>query len=197
MLGKTFSRLTVEREVGLTPKGKVIWRCRCACGANVDALGESLRSGNTKSCGCLQREKASISNRTHGKARSLTHRIWCGMLTRCLNPNHHSYARYGARGITVCERWRSFDAFFSDMGECPPGLTIDRIDNDKGYEPSNCRWAKRSTQVRNTSRTNLITFGGETMCLTDWAKRLGIVNASLRRRLRSWPLERALTEPAR
>ena len=193
MNGKRFSRLVVLYEAG-NVGGKLLWRCACDCGNEITARGESLLSNNTKSCGCLQRDKASSRSTTHGKARTLTHRIWCGILTRCTNTKHHSYSRYGARGISVCDRWRSFEAFLEDMGECPAGLTIERIDNNGNYCPGNCKWATPWAQVRNTSRTHLISFNGETLCLTDWAKRLGIVNASLRRRLRSWPLEIALTK---
>lgn len=193
MIGKRFNRLVVSDEAG-TKSGKLAWKCVCDCGNTLIALGESLRSGNTKSCGCLQRYKASATRKTHGKSRSRTHRIWCGIITRCTNQKHHSFKRYGARGIQVCDRWRDFNNFLEDMGECPHGLTIDRIDNNGNYEQSNCRWATKSQQARNTSRTNLITLKNETLCLSEWANRLGIATASLRRRLKTWDLEKALTK---
>jgi len=120
------------------------------------------------------------------------------MIARCTNPNRPDYEYYGGRGITVCTAWRdSFAIFLADMGEKPKGKSLDRIDNDLGYEPSNCRWATKHQQMQNTRSTRLITFNGETMGLNAWAKRLGINKESLRFRLNNWTLDRAMTEPPR
>jgi hypothetical protein len=118
------------------------------------------------------------------------------MISRCRRPSDPSYINYGAKGITVCDRWRhSFTAFLADMGERPAGMSLDRRDNSGDYEPGNCRWATRAEQSRNTSRNIWITFG-ETMCLEDWARRLGLHPETLRNRIRrGWPIVRALTEP--
>ena len=119
---------------------------------------------------------------------------WNGMVQRCHDKNHVRYAKYGGKGITVCERWLSFPNFLADMGEPPAGASIERIDNSKGYSPENCIWADSSTQMRNTSRTRLIEFNGKTQCVTDWAKEIGIHESSLRERLTKWPVEKALTK---
>lgn len=132
------------------------------------------------------------------RRRSPTLNTWSNMIGRCTNQNRPDYAYYGGRGITVCERWReSFGAFLSDMGVKPPGTSLDRIDNAKGYGPDNCRWATRHEQMQNTRGTRLIEFNGQTMGLNAWARSLGINKQSLADRLkRGWPLERALTTGA-
>ena len=123
---------------------------------------------------------------------------WRSMLQRCCNPHLPEYKNYGGRGITVCAQWMTFEGFFSDMGARPSGLTLDRIDNNKNYEKTNCRWATRSEQLRNTRRTHYITFQDETHCLTEWAILLGIKPHTLAARIdHHWPLVRALSEPVR
>lgn len=126
-----------------------------------------------------------------------TYRTWQGMLNRCRNRKKRQYQDYGGRGISVCERWASFEMFLSDMGERPsPKHTLDRIDNDGNYEPGNCRWATYSEQARNSRRTRWLTVGDETMVLTDWAKRSGICDVTIYKRLqRGWSAERAVWDP--
>lgn len=114
--------------------------------------------------------------------RSKIYDVWVAMRARCNNPRDRGYPRYGARGITVCPEWSSFDQFLADMGLPPEGHSLDRIDNDKGYSPDNCRWADAATQRRNTSKTVLITYQGKTQCLKDWAAELGLSYTMLRRR---------------
>lgn len=120
------------------------------------------------------------------------------MVQRCTNKNRPDFASYGGRGITVCEKWRaSFAAFLADMGEKPEGTSLDRINNNRGYEPGNCRWATKHQQMQNTRGTRLLTFNGETMGINAWAHRLGINKESLRGRFkRGWPIEKALTQGA-
>ncbi len=136
---------------------------------------------------------------SHGKnGSSLTYRSWIAMKSRCCNPNHADFPRWGGAGITVCERWRhSFEAFLADMGERPSKRhSIDRTDNSRGYEPGNCRWATGQEQQRNTRQNHLITFNGETKCLIQWATELSMSPEVLSSRLkRGWPLQRAMTEP--
>lgn len=120
--------------------------------------------------------------------------IWKGMRERCNNPNHIRYARYGGRGITVCERWSSFSAFAADMGARPPGHSLDRIDNDGPYTPDNCRWASHGEQRRNAARTVMVTHRGKTQCVDDWAAELGVHRTTLRSRaeVRGWDYPAAI-----
>lgn len=153
MIGKRFGRLTVIREIEKARCGHKRYLCQCDCGNLSQPLGIGLRSGNTKSCGCLQREVAATSNTKHGNStrsvRSTEHRIWTSMRKRCQNKNDESFPRYGGRGIRVCERWQKFEDFLADMGRRPPGTSLDRIDNNGNYEPKNCRWAPLTVQARN------------------------------------------------
>ena len=130
----------------------VLWLCRCNCGAEHLVTTSGLRSGHTTQCGTCRREqlREQLSKRgTHGMSRARAFCCWANMLQRCLNPNHPSYDNYGGRGITVCEDWRSFENFYADMLDPPPGLSIDRIDVNGNYEPANCRWADTATQAVN------------------------------------------------
>lgn len=131
-----------------------------------------------------------------------TYRIFVNMHTRCGNANSSHYDRYGGRGIKVCERWATFATFLSDMGECPPGLELDRIDNDKGYSPENCRWATRKQQTNNRSTSNLVEINGKTMTVAEWSEQPGAVRARTvyARLAAGWSAERAvfqkIKEPA-
>jgi len=123
---------------------------------------------------------------------------WSNMRQRCTNPKTQKYKYYGGRGITVCARWASFAHFLTDMGRKPtPKHSIDRINNDGNYEPSNCRWATHDQQMENTrsDRNHVITLNGQSLTITEWAATLGIERSVMYRRLKRWPLERALTEP--
>jgi hypothetical protein len=163
-----------------------------------------LLKERTKSCGCLSREAAAAKRVTHGD--TIGHRnapeydCYKNMIGRCYRPTLPTYKRYGARGIRVCERWRdSYENFIADMGRRPsPDHSIDRIDNDGHYEPGNCRWATREQQGTNTRRTRHLTLNGKTPSLSQWARRLGVCDETIRGRLaRGWPVEAALTEPMR
>lgn len=128
----------------------------------------------------------------HGQHGTRAWNVWRNMRRRCNDPNTINYKRYGGRGIKVCDRWKSFENFFSDMGECPEGLTLDRVDNDKNYAPDNCRWATHKEQSRNQSTTRLLTFEDETRCLEDWANLVGLDPTTLARRLKKAPIEKVL-----
>lgn len=131
-----------------------------------------------------------------GNGKSPTYQSWQHAKARCNNPNSAAYAQYGARGITFCERWASFEMFLADMGERPAGTTLDRVDGAKGYSPDNCRWATWAQQRRNVNTNVWITHNGETLVIEDWAKRVGITAPALSKRLRKgWPIEEALTRP--
>jgi hypothetical protein len=177
--------------------------CRCECGTERRMFLSNLVKGHSKSCGCRKGAAISAHRKTHGATvanggeKTREYRAWRDMKNRCLNPNVKSYQHYGGRGIVICDRWlNSFEAFLEDMGPCPPGLTIDRIENERGYEPGNCRWADRMTQARNRRTVRWITFRGETLCLHEWAERIGINPCGLGERLgKGWGLEEALTTP--
>lgn len=128
-----------------------------------------------------------------------TYIVWRNMLTRCSDPKHKQFKDYGGRGITVCESWsESFSAFLRDMGERPQGRSLDRIDNDKGYDKANCRWATRAEQASNTSRNVKLTFSGRTMSIKEWATDLGIPYGALQQRIKAgWDTEKALMTPLR
>jgi hypothetical protein len=134
----------------------ILWECRCDCGAERVVRGGDLRSGHSTSCGCRSRELFVERNTKHGHARrgNLTqaYHCWVSMHQRCDNPRNRNYANYGGRGITVCERWKTFVNFLADMGEPPPGMSLDRVDNNGNYEKSNCRWTTRIQQNRNQRR---------------------------------------------
>lgn len=132
----------------------------------------------------------------HGKKRTRVYRIWSGIINRCTNPNEPAYPDYGGRGISVCDRWRAFPNFYADMGDPLPGMSIERVDNDRGYEPNNCKWATRTEQNRNKRSCRLLTMGGETKTLVEWAEQYGLKARTLSQRLIiGWPVEAAITTP--
>jgi hypothetical protein len=182
-VGQKFGRLLVQSFAGKNKWNYPLWNCLCDCNNQIIVSSGSLTSGGTQSCGCLRKERASKANKTHGYCGTPLYQKWADMIRRCNNKKCKSFPKYGAAGITVCERWLKFENFLEDMGECPAGLTLDRIDNFKGYEPENCRWATRKTQSINRKHIKLYTMNGKAMTLADWSKQLYIDAATLRKNI--------------
>ncbi len=196
--GDKYGRLTIVEEVGpriLSGKPCRQFLCKCECGTSKVVMLKDIRSGLIKACGCLAR----VANLSHGMSGTLVHGIWASMIQRCYNPKVKAHATYGARGITVCQRWRdSFATFLDDMGERPSlQHSIDRIDTDGNYCPENCRWATMKQQGRNRRNNRMITHKGETLCLSEWAERAGLSLNALKCRLDvcGYTVEEALTMP--
>lgn len=150
--GQRFGKLMVLHRVA-SLHHEARWRCLCDCGGTIDVRGSSLRKGDTKSCGCLRREAKWKHGHKAAGQKSPTYTSWYNMKRRCLDKNHMNFRYYGGRGITVCERWLAFAPFLEDMGERMPWLTLDRINVNGNYEPSNCRWATIAEQSMNKRRT--------------------------------------------
>ena len=188
LTGRIYGRLTV-----VSPAPKYKWLCLCSCGNSKDILAGGLKAGTVSSCGCLAKERATEINKTHGLHSSSIYGSWASMLTRCRNPNSRAYHNYGGRGITVDSRWLKFEDFYEDMGAgWAAGLSIDRIDNNKGYSKGNCVWATDEDQARNKRNSKLITYGGETKVLIEWCEILGLRYKTICERLRrGWTVEQA------
>jgi hypothetical protein len=202
--GQKFNRLTAIKRVdnyGTGTKSKAKWLCACDCGNETFAAVHSLKSGNTKSCGCLNIEigiKNGKLKRRHGMTKTKPWITWDSMLQRCNNKKHKSYHQYGGRGITVCERWLTFENFFEDMGVQADGMTIERNDVNGNYEPSNCRWATILEQANNKRTNRFIEFKGERKTLKEWSISTGISRTTISDRIKyGWSIEDALTKPKR
>jgi len=201
LTGQRFGRLVALYPTGERRNSYIVWHCRCDCGNEVDVITSSLTTGHTNSCGCYSRECTIKRSTTHGMAqqreRHPVYYIWSAMIQRCENPNNHNYKDYGGRGIKVCEEWHDAKVFIewaltSGWGK---GLTLDRIDNDSDYKPSNCRWVTRKEQAWNKRNNHLITFNGKTQSLAAWSDETGIPYGTLESRINKlyWPIKRALS----
>lgn len=203
MVGIKFNHLLVIAEGGYNEKSKCyLWKCRCDCGNEVVVMGQHLRSGHTKSCGCVQKETVRKMKTTHGMDNTRLHGIWRSMLSRCYTKTSGSYKNYGARGITVCYEWlhdfRSFYNWAMENGY-KENLYLERTDNNGNYEPSNCTWKTYKEQQRNKRNNHFITYSGETKTMVEWSEILGINYETLSYRLNiaKWNVERAFNEPVK
>lgn len=199
LTGKKFGRLTALEFVTTDKKG-VYWLCQCDCGTLATVKSTSLTTSNARSCGCLQRElsaerlRNSRPNLKHGMKGTPTYECWGGIIQRCNNPKRAYYHLYGGRGIKICDRWLDFENFFADMGEKPSNKhSIDRIDNDGDYEPSNCRWATVLEQANNRRDNKVLSYVGLELTVAEWARRISVSPFTLYARIRrGWTIERTL-----
>ncbi len=184
LVGKRFGRLTVGRYYGvrITRGGqrKTRWLCKCDCGKSLAIDTQGLTSGRTKSCGCLARELATQRFRTHGMSRTKEWRAWLHAKGRCYDRNDSRYRIYGARGVKMCKEWRNdFAQFLRDMGRSPLGMTLERVDNSKGYEPKNCVWASRLQQANNKRTNSIVELYGKRMTLSECSRMFRVSYKSL------------------
>jgi hypothetical protein len=197
LTGQRFGRWIVLHFAGKTGR-KYRWTCRCDCGVEKHVIDYHLTMGKTHSCGCLTAEKAGQTFRTHGLSDTPEHITWLNIRQRCLNPTHKKYKYYGGRGITVCDRWRhSFENFLSDMGPRPtPKHSAERINNNRGYEPGNVKWATKLEQANNTRSNHFLTIDGQTKTIAEWSRVVGISQLTIARRIHiGWSDEDAVKSP--
>lgn len=199
LTGQTFGRLQVvsfAKQEKRKRGSRSWWNCLCKCGVQKQILSDCLRSERTKSCGCFREEFRGTPQRTHGQTNTPEYNVWARIKQRCTNTKYHEFHLYGGRGIKICSRWlNSFEAFFRDMGpRTTPQHTVERINNDKGYEPGNCRWATQKENGRNKRNNHRLTHLGQTKCLSEWSEITGIKSSTIRARIKSgWSVENALT----
>ena len=188
LTGKVFNRLTVIKRDRNNKYGRRMWLCQCSCGNIKPVIGQLLKEGRVKSCGCLLRENVSIANSTHKLSRSPLYKIFYSMKQRCLNPNDKSYKYYGGKGVTIYQNWidnfLEFNTWAIENGYSK-GLSIDRINNDGDYEPKNCRWVTHLEQVNNQKSNIHVEYDGETMTLSQAARNSGISYWTLYSRVRN------------
>ena len=185
LTGQRFGRLIALEVVGKNSKNESIWKCQCDCGNTTEVLMGKLVHRRTKSCGCYRRDFKKYDAKYNEIIYRRLYCIWGKMRQRCLKPYCKAYKDYGGRGITICKEWENFNNFrdWALSNGYRDDLTIDRIDNDGNYEPSNCRWATMLQQQNNKRNNRLLTYNGITMTFSDWARELGIENSTLYKRL--------------
>lgn len=196
LTGKQFGLLRARSRAGKDKFGAWLWECECRCGKFVRVRGATLNAGKTKACASCARVAV---NTTHGMSKTSLYIRWQAMKARTSNPNQSQYHDYGGRGIKVCDQWlASFENFAADMGPTfSPELELDRIDVNGNYEPNNCRWITPADQQLNKRNNHVLSFRGETLTVTEWARRIGAKPNTLTTRIRrGWPTERVLLELA-
>jgi hypothetical protein len=198
LIGQQFDRLLVISAAGKDKTGRSFWLCRCNCGAEKIVAGSNLKSGNTKSCGCLRRQLSAERLTTHGGSETPEYTSWRHAKARCTNPNDEAFEDYGGRGIKFL--FDDFKEFLSHLGPKPgKKYTLERILNSGNYEHGNVCWATQKEQNRNRRSNHFITYQGETLCLAEWAEKLGFKSHTIDNRLRilGWSVEKSLSTPER
>lgn len=200
LTGQKFERLLVI-EKNLSIK-RTAWICLCKCGNTVSVSASNLTQGFSLSCGCLQAERRSDSHTTHGGYKDAEKRgtllSWKSMMRRCYYEGNNRYHLYGARGITVCDRWKQFGNFWIDMGRRPEGMSLDRKDSNGSYNLQNCRWASQRQQQNNRRNNVLLEFQGEYKTAPEWGRAVGLSGSLIKSRISiGWSVERAITTPPR
>lgn len=196
LTGKRFGRLLVVGLHSIT-NHKPRWKCKCDCGSALDVNGSNLKTGTTKSCGCLQVDLVRGRLTTHGQSRrSPEYNTWSGMLARCRSKSNPAYSNYGGRGVKACKRWLKFETFFEDMGKKPTAAhSIERRNNDGDYKPSNCYWATKRQQALNTRQSvGVVNHNGKSMTIEQWSKHTGIKLKTIYWRLKRWSVEKSLSK---
>lgn len=197
--GQRFDHLVAIKPIDRNSHGNTIWMCKCDCGNYHATTVTYLKLGHCKSCGCVRYDKIKEIRTKHGMTRTRIYRIWQNMKNRCRHPNNPRYKDYGARGITYCEEWEKFELFYewAQKTGYNDKLTIERIDNNKGYSPDNCRWATTEEQQYNKRTTHFLTYKGETKSMAEWSKIKGIKLQTLAARINHmhWDVEKALETP--
>lgn len=202
LTGQRFGRLTVVDRAENDKRNQAKWHCRCDCGTDVVVYSYNLRNGNSKSCGCLNRENLHSGMRTtHGDRRTRLYRIWCNMLDRCNNIHASRFPNYAGRGISVCQEWHEYTSFkdWAIRNGYRDDLSIDRIDVNGNYEPCNCRWATKEIQDNNKRRSHFLLFKGKKMTISQWSSEVGIPASVIENRINrlGWSVDKALTQPMR
>ena len=203
IIGQKYGRLTVTGLSHKDMRNEWYWRCICDCGQQSIVSGYKLRSGHTKSCGCLRNEiRAEGLHKSHGKTNSRLYTIWCNMKRRCYTSSNYEYHVYGGKGVRICDDWlNDFSVFYqwALKNGYDDNLSIDRIDVNGDYCPENCRWATYGEQALNRTDNHLITAFGRTQTIKEWSVESGIKYDTIERRVNAyrWDAERAVSEPTR
>jgi hypothetical protein len=184
MDGSRFGSVVGVSVVGPSKSRGLVWRFLCDCGELFDASGNEVRRGGITSCKKCADAKKAAQKTTHGLCKTPEYRTWSAMKRRCFNHGTEHFAEYGGRGITVCDRWQSFENFLADMGARPtPKHSIERVDNSGNYEPDNCKWETMIGQSNNKRNNRIIEINGEAMTLAQWSRKSGVNESTIRRRL--------------
>ena len=200
LTGQQFGRLTVISFAGTDKNGKALWNCQCECEKQIIVVGTDIRNGHTKSCGCLRNEEAKKAVTKHGETGERLWRIWKAIIYRTTNKNNKRSKDYIDRGIRVCNEWKNYKCFkkWAINNGYKEELTIDRIDNNKGYNPQYCRWVTVKTNNRNKRNTVLVEYRGERKPLIEIAEKKGINIKTVKTRIkRGWSVEKALETPVK